>query len=99
MFSERDRYRNLAWQTVSEFYDHQCVLTGSECGGPRSAVLQCDRDSLPLPGSQLRWKKLTERFLLAVLPEADWLRALQVADNGDELHRLAQINLIHTHHS
>jgi hypothetical protein len=46
---------------------------------------------------QLRSKKLIERFLLAILPEPQRLARLQVADHGDELHLLAEVNLIHTH--
>jgi hypothetical protein len=54
-------------------------------------------DALPLAFLQLRSKKLIERFLLAILPEPQRFARLQVADHGDELHLLAEVNLIHTH--
>jgi hypothetical protein len=42
------------------------------------------------------FEKTIERYLLAILPEPQRLARLQVADHGDELHLLAEVNLIHT---
>src|SRR5260370_7377953 len=55
------------------------------------------RDALPLGCTQLRSKKLIERFLLAILPEPQRLAGLQVADHGDELHLLPKVHLVHPH--
>src|SRR5258708_12235345 len=55
------------------------------------------RDALPLGCTQLRSKKLIERFLLAILPEPQRLAGLQIADTGDDLHLLAQLNPPHPH--
>jgi hypothetical protein len=46
---------------------------------------------------QLRSKKLIERFLFAVLPKPQGFASIQVTDHGDELHLLAEVNLIHPH--
>jgi len=54
-------------------------------------------DALPLGFTQLCSEKLIERFLLAILPEPQRLAGLQVADHGDELHLLAEVDLVHTH--
>ena len=57
----------------------------------------CRLNSFPLCGIQLRPEKLIECFLLAVLPEPQGLAGIQVTDHGDELHLLAEVDLIHTH--
>jgi hypothetical protein len=41
-------------------------------------------------------EKLIERFLLAILPKPQGFAGIQVTDHGDELHLLAEVNLIHT---
>jgi hypothetical protein len=55
------------------------------------------RDALPLGFTPLRSKKLIERFLLAILPEPHRFAGLPVADHGDELPLLAEVDLVHTH--
>jgi hypothetical protein len=65
--------------------------------GERPPHIHASRlNALPLAFLQLRSKKLIQRFLLAILPEPQRLAALQVANHGDELHLLAEVNLIHT---
>src|ERR1700741_5139302 len=54
-------------------------------------------DPVSLPSASLCLEKLIQGFLFAVLPEPQGLTGIQVADYGDELHLLAEVNLIHTH--
>src|SRR5215469_14605436 len=55
------------------------------------------RDALSLPGTELCSEKLIEGCLLAVMSEPQRLAGFQVADHRDELHLLAEVDLVHPH--
>jgi hypothetical protein len=55
------------------------------------------RDSRSLTSAQFGLEEFIQGFFLPVPAEPDWLAALQIAHNGDELLLLAQMNFIHAH--